>query len=242
MRKDRRKQDTARGSSRDRRLIRDAAGLIPTVFLQRMGLAMNKNRLGHTAILSLLAASAAHAPAVYATPITVDFAVVSTTSSSDVDDFYTVGTVGSGYFTFDDSLMPSTGTGTVGNSLMGAPTLDLFFDWFGTTFDSTNAAIATLTFVNGLLADWWIGGTYIAPVCGIMRFACMSSAGTAPDFSLIASSGGSMNDGVHAGFGAGYGTVSWSVRSVSVPEPGTFGLLGLGLLSLAFTRKRLPAA
>jgi hypothetical protein len=202
---------------------------------------MNNNRLRHTTMLSLLAATAAHTPALYATPVTVDFTIVSTTSSSDIDDFYNIGTLGSGYFTFDDSLIPATGTGSVGNSITGAPTLGLFFDWFGTTFDTTNAGIATLTFVNGLLTDWWIGGTYIAPVCGIMRFSCMSSAGAAPDFVLIASSGGSMNDGVHAGFGAGYGTVSWSVRSVSVSEPGTFGLLGLSLLSLAFMRRTPPS-
>jgi hypothetical protein len=69
----------------------------------------------------------------------------------------------------------------------------------------------------------------------------VSSVGAAPDFMLLASSGGSLNDGVNSGIGSGYGTVSWSVRSTSVPEPAMLGLFGLGLLGLAAAQRKKVA-
>lgn len=195
------------------------------------------HRLNFTAALAALAA-AISAPAAQAAPVTVDFTV---TSTSGTGEHYQVGTVGSGYFTFDDALMPATGTGHIGNSITGAPTLDLSFEWFGASFDLTNAGIATLTFANGLLTDWWLGGKYIAPVCGLMRYSCLHSAGASPDFMLIASSGGSVNDGVHNGIGSGYGTVNWSVRPTSVPEPASLALFGLGLAGLGLVKRRKTA-
>jgi hypothetical protein len=171
--------------------------------------------------------------AAQAAPITIDFNVTSTVPNNG----YAAGVLGTGYFTFDDSLVPSSmGKSTIGNQVLGVSTLDLAFNWFGAAFDETNARIATLTFENGALTDWWLGGTYTPQICGLMRLGCVHSAGTAADFSLIASSGGSMNDGVHAGIGSGYGTVNWSVRSV--PEPATLSVFGLGLLGLAAVRRR----
>lgn len=174
-------------------------------------------------LAAALAAALAAPTAAQAVPTTVDFSIASTTGSGA---HYAVGTPGAGSFTFDSALMPDGGTGQAGNPVVGLPTIDLDFSWFGASFDLANASIATQRFVDGVLADWSIGGRFAAPVCGLMRYSCLHSAGTTPDFMLSASGGGSLNDGVHAGIGSGYGTLQWSVRA-AVPEPSAFALLAL---------------
>jgi hypothetical protein len=134
--------------------------------------------------------------------------------------------------------MPVSGNGLVGNPILGLPTLDLFFNWFGVSFDETTAKIATLSFTDGVLSNWTIGGNYSPATCGFLRYACTSSGGSAPDFDAVGSGGLAFTDAQHAGLA--YGPVQWSVRGAgtAVPEPGTLALFGLGILGLGFVRRR----
>jgi hypothetical protein len=186
------------------------------------------------AALALLAG----AIAAEAAPITVDFTV----TSNDVSNpSYGPGVTGGGYFTFDDSLLPASGSGGVGNPIAGLPTLDLFFNWFGVTFDESNARIGTLTFTHGVLTNWTIGGSFLPATCGFLRYACTSSGGGAPDFDALGSGGAALTDGQRRGLA--YGPIQWSVRDTSVPEPGTLALFGFGAVALAcFSRRRAAAA
>jgi PEP-CTERM motif len=184
------------------------------------------------ALALLVAASAADA-----TPITVDFSV----TSNDVSNpSYGAGVVGTGYFTFDDSLIPAGGSGHIGNPIVPLPTLDFFFSWFGVSFDESNAAIATLTFADGVLSDWMIGGSYLPATCGFLRYACTSSGGAAPDFGALGSGGAALTDARRPGLAHAH-PVQWSVRATEVPEPGTLALFGLGAAGLAFARRRRMA-
>jgi len=183
------------------------------------------------AVLALLMS----AMAADAVPVTVDFTV----TSNDVSNpSWERGVMGTGYFTFDDGLMPVSGNGLVGNPILGLPTLDLFFNWFGVSFDETTAKIATLSFTDGVLSNWTIGGNYSPATCGFLRYACTSSGGSAPDFDAVGSGGLAFTDAHHAGLA--YGPVQWSVRGAgtAVPEPGTLALFGLGILGLGFVRRR----
>jgi hypothetical protein len=169
-----------------------------------------------------------------ATPITVDFSVASNDLSNPS---YGTGVVGTGYFTFDDSLIPAGGSGHLGNPIVDLPTLDLFFSWFGVSFDESNAQIAVLTFADGLLTDWMIGGSYLPASCGFLRYACTSSGGAAPDFDGLGSGGIAFTDASRPGLAYGR-PVEWSVRATPVPEPGTLALFGVAAIGLAFVRRR----
>jgi PEP-CTERM motif-containing protein len=177
------------------------------------------------------------AMAAEAVPVTVDFTV---TSNEVSNPSWQRGVTGSGYFTFDDALMPDAGSGMVGNPILGLPTLDLFFNWFGVSFDESTAKIATLSFTDGVLTNWTIGGTYSPAACGFLRYACTSSGGTAPDFDALGSGGLAFTDAQRAGLA--YGPVQWSVRPTAVPEPSTLALFGLGIAGLAIVRRRRAVA
>jgi hypothetical protein len=75
-----------------------------------------------------------------------------------------------------------------------------------------------------------------------MRYTCLHSAGTQADFMLSVANGGSLNDGVHAGVGSGYGTLAWAVGTAPVPEPSSLAMLGLGLMGVVGQVLRRRAA
>ena len=140
------------------------------------------------------------AAAVEATPITVDFSVTSNELLQPVVRF---GRGGHWLFHVRRSLIPAGGSGHLGNPIVSLPTLDLFFSWFGVSFDESNAQIAMLTFVDGALTDWTIGGSYRPSGCGFLRYGCTSSGGAAPDFDGFGTGGIAMTDAKRPGLAYG---------------------------------------
>jgi hypothetical protein len=189
----------------------------------------------------LLLAGILFAPlSAFATPIRVDFTVTALgwnqapAPGSDYAGF-APGTVGGGHVTFDDSL------GSTTNIQAGLPTLDLEFNWLGHTYTEADAALWLTGFdAAGALDFWAIGPTGPSvPGCGLN---CMSSVGPT-DFWVVGALSRSSNATMHIeGFNGGmYGTVAFTATR-DVPEPGTLGMFGAGLLGMILLRRKRSAA
>jgi len=196
-------------------------------------------RFARILINSGLLASLFASQCTLAAPVTIDFTVTATSAWDGVNNFnatsyngYAIGTMGSGSFTFDDSL------GSFFDTTTGAVASNLSFTWLGTTWSADNVRIWTLLFDSaGALQRWGIG----APVgCGI---SCMNNPGPT-DFYMIGFAPGS-SQGSDASLhqegasGSMRGSVSWNVRPAAVPLPGALGLFSFGLISAVVAgRKR----
>jgi hypothetical protein len=188
----------------------------------------------------LLLAGIVFAPlSAFATPIRVDFTVTAlgwnlAPAPGTGYAGFAPGTVGGGYVTFDDSL------GSTTNIQAGLPTLDLEFNWLGQTYTEANAALWLTGFnAAGVLDFWAIGPTGPSvPGCGLN---CMSNVGLT-DFWVVGALSRSSSVNMHIeGFdGAMYGSVSFTATR-DVPEPGTLGMFGAGLLGMFLLRRKRSA-
>jgi hypothetical protein len=196
-------------------------------------------RISLVAIATLIAALPALSNA---TPVRIDFSVTSTALSDTYN--YPIGTSGSGFFTFDDSLLPGAGSSWVETTTALTP-IDASFSWFGSTFDESQIRIFQLvTDATGALTQWGIG-TYGG--CGTSQssggLACISSPNSYDDFYATgylvpwySNARALLGQAKRGGFADGSGPDSLTV--LPVPEPATTALLTLGMLGIAVVRRR----
>jgi hypothetical protein len=194
---------------------------------QDKGRLMTKFR---AALVSLALCAPGSASAV---PVTVDFTVTTTRSNFDGTlNFagYAAGVVGSGYFTFDDSI-PATG------SFAGVAPLDLSLTWMGQTWNESTARIGYLYYnLDGTLRNFLIGALNPGD-CGI---GCLPSQATDPNDFWVGTDNGDFSSIIHVQGLRGYiyASTAWSIRSVQVTEPGALALLSLGLMGFLLSRRR----
>src|SRR5688572_4549691 len=169
----------------------------------------------------------------WSVPITVDFTVRSTSGFDGNENFNTTsyagfpsGTVGGGFFTYDDSV------GAFVDHAVGRPLIDFNFTWMGATFDESVGRLGSLAVDVAGNPTTWLLGTVGGPCAPINCFATGVTSPT--DFWISAFSSGPQGSlaALHRTGFAGYmgGSVTWAVRAMSVPEPGSIALLSIGLL------------
>jgi hypothetical protein len=179
-------------------------------------------------VLASLALGLASLPcAALAVPITYDFTV------NGGPDGPLAGVISSGFFSFDDSIIPAGG----GN--LSATTLftDLEFTWNGIAYDETTAESGALGFdASGALSGWLFGSNCNPGTCFILpgfdRWAVLSTAAFGNVFAYTLAD----SDAVF--------TIPFAVtvtpRAVTVPEPSTLALFGLAALMLPGLRRQRP--
>ena len=149
---------------------------------------------------------------------------------ADPADAAHVGQTATGSFSFDGSIIPLGGGTVVSPALT-----NVNFSWDGTTWTDANAGSFYLGFdAGGNLTNWFLGGdpTTVSGIDG--------SPGAPDDFWVkVAFSDFTYHDDSTPSTTILYGTLtSWSVSTGNAPEPGTFALLGPGLLALGLVRRR----
>jgi hypothetical protein len=190
-------------------------------------------------ITSVVGTVLCDAPDVNATPVTVDFSFLQTTSYAGLP----AGSQVTGSFSFDDAEYGAANTWYF-HFENGLPTISVEMDWLGTHWTTANAGLAFVSYgPEGAFDGWILAGSYAPEVCGDARYVCGAYLPTGePDFQLDAS-------GAHPFFGVGVvpgasettaaANMTWSVRpSVDVPEPTTLALFSLSLLIMAARRRR----
>lgn len=179
--------------------------------------------LGTKAACWMLAAAAgaiSFAPAAQATAITYDFTV-------DVTSGPLTGNVSSGTFSYDSSSITPGG-----HNLAAGLLTALDFTFNGTTYNAGTANTGALEFdASGNLTFFAFGNNCAAGTCTV-------TGGTDQWFVTPGPSGFIYSTPTsNQGFS---GDVTYALSSASVPEPGTLGLFGLGLLLLGVAAWRRP--
>lgn len=187
--------------------------------------AMLKNLGAKSALVMFAVAAAAFSfsPVTEATPVKYNFTANVTQSNSSVLKGSTV----NGSFSYDSSSIIA-GANNKAVDLLTA--LDFTFN--GITYNAATANTGRLTFdSSGTLTDFLFGTNCTAGNCTLVRTDSFLVSSTR--FKVFARTPGNA---------AGTGTTIYSLAPVSVPEPGTLGLFGLGVLMLglfAGTRRRM---
>jgi hypothetical protein len=183
-------------------------------------------KLGAKSAFLLFAAAAgafSFAPVTQATPVHYDFTVHITTSNSNAFKDSTA----SGTFSYDSSSIVVGGHNDATNLLTA---FDFIFN--GIAYDTATVNTGRLTFdSSGVLTAFMFGTHCTAGACVMPRSDAFLISSTSFTFFLRT-----------PGTAAGTGTTSYSLAPLSVPEPGTLGLFGLGALMLglfAATRRRI---
>ena len=181
--------------------------------------------------LALVALALASPGAASAALIRVDFTTTTTMSQygGAITPGYQAGVVGTGYFTFDDSVRDASATAS------GLAALDLSVSWLGQTWDESTARIGLLSyFLDGSLRSFTIGGWYPGD-CGV---GCVPNAASNPSDFWVGTAYGDFSSYIHLQNLAGgiYASTSWSAQSV--PEPGTLALMAAGMLGVGLARLR----
>jgi hypothetical protein len=173
--------------------------------------------------LALTAAAVAFAPAAMATPVNYKFTV-------DVTSGPLTGTTDHGTFSYDSSSIVPGGF----NSATGLLTA-LAFTFNGTTWNAGTANTGVLGFDGaGNLSAFAFGNNCVAGNCTV-------TGGTNQWFAVPGS--GNFAYGTPGSNDLGFGDVSFTLANV--PEPGSLGLFGFGLLLLggvAWRRRRVTGA
>jgi hypothetical protein len=158
-----------------------------------------------------------------ASPITYAFAV----NGGPTGPF--AGVTSSGFFTFDDSILPPGG-GTLDQANLFT---DFAFTWNGISYDESTANTGRLTFdASGALDPMSFFGNNCGPgVCGVLQ-------GTNEWYFQLAVEGIYFGYGIPLVVGIQTGSGTVSLQSSAVPEPGTLVLIGFGLGGIGFVRRK----
>jgi hypothetical protein len=139
------------------------------------------------------------------------------------------GVTSSGYFSFDDSIIP------VGGGILNQAGLisDLSFSWNGIAYDEISANIGVLTFdaANNLTTQSAIGNNCGAGICSVSN--------TVANQWFINWNGAQTSNFPYSRDNTIYqGDSAFPIRGSAVAEPGTIALLGFGLAGLGFARRK----
>lgn len=161
-----------------------------------------------------------------AVPVTYDF------TANGGPDGPLANVSSSGFFTYDDAIMPSGGGIVIQTGLI----LDLAFSWNGVTYDETTANTGGFGFEpSGELFGWTFGTNCSTTTClvtpGTNSWAIANTAKFGGVF--VYTLAGSSED-----FAVPFAVTITRRPATSVAEPGTLALALCGLLAAGLLRRR----